>query len=87
MRLANANVVTSLENAVAVIIYELGVFCARRKVEVHNFTTANISYERNRMVGTELKPRVSLNILANKEDNKGEIRDGSLNGTRETVRT
>ena len=39
------------------------------------------------MVGTELKPRVSLNILANKEDNKGEIRDGSLHGTRETVFT
>lgn len=85
VRLAESHVTTSLENALAIIIYELGVFCARRKVEVHKFTTQNIAYESNRMIGTELKPRVSLNILSNKEDSKGEIRDKSLHGTRETV--
>ena len=85
VRLADANVISSLENALAVVIYELGVFCARRQSTVHNFTTQNITYESNRMIGTDLKPRVSLDILANKEDNKGEIRDASLHGTRETV--
>ena len=85
VRLADANVISSLENALAVVIYELGVFCARRQSTVHNFTTQNITYESNRMIGTDLKPRVCLDILANKEDNKGEIRDASLHGTRETV--
>ena len=85
VRLADADVISSLENALAIVIYEMGVFCARRKQEVHSFTTQNITYESNRMVGSELKPRVSLNILSNKEDSKGEIRDGSLHGTRETV--
>ena len=83
-RVADVNVVSSLENACAIIVYELVVFCARRKVELHDFTAANINYESNRMIGTDLKPRVSLNILSNKEDSKGDIRDGSLHGTRET---
>ena len=56
-------------------------------MEVHKFTTQNITYESNRVIGTEHKPRVSLNILSNKEDSKGEIRDKSLHGTRETVFT
>ena len=85
VRIAEVSVTSSLENAFAIIVYELGVFCARRKVEVHSFTTSNITYESNRMIGTELKPRVCLNILSNKEDKKGEIRDRSLHGTRETV--
>ena len=52
---------------------------------MHSFITKNIVYESNRMVGADLKPRVSLNILSNKEDSKGEIRDRSLHGTREIV--
>ena len=85
VRIADADVVNYLDNAVAIILYELGVFCARRKMEVHNFVTNNISYEKNRTIGTEWKPRVSLNLLSNKEDSTGEIRDRSLHGTRETV--
>ena len=54
-------------------------------MEVRKFTTQNITYESNRVIGTEHKLRVSLNILSNKEDSKGEIRDKSLHGTRETV--
>ena len=85
VRIADADVVNYLDNAVAVVLYELGVFCARRKMEVHNFVTNNVSYEKNRTIGTELKPRVSLNLLSNKEDSTGEIRDRSLHGNRETV--
>ena len=87
VRMADADVVSSLLNAVAIIVYELGVFCARRGQEVHDFCSANITFEVNRMIGNELKPRVCLDILSNKEDNTGEIRDGSLHGTRETVFT
>ena len=52
---------------------------------MHSFITKSIVYESNRMVGADLKPRVSLNILSNKEDSRGEIRDGSMHGTREIV--
>ena len=41
VRIADADVVNYLDNAVAIILYELGVFCARRKMEVHNFVTNN----------------------------------------------
>ena len=87
VRAADADVVNSLENAVSIVLYELGVFCARRSIEVHKFTTENITYEKTRKIGVQLKARVSLNILSNKEDNKGERRDRSLHGTRGTVFT
>ena len=87
VRVADANVVDSLSNAISIVLYELGVFCARRKMEVHDFITENITYESTRHLGIELKPRVSLNILANKEDPTGMLRDSSLHGTRETVFT
>ena len=85
VRIADADVVNYLDNAVAIILYELGVFCARRKMEVHNFVTNNVSYEKNRTIGNQWKPRVSLNLLSNKEDSTGEIRDRLLHGTRETI--
>ena len=47
VRTADADVVNYLDNAVAIILYELGGFCARRKMEVHNFVANNISYEKN----------------------------------------
>ena len=87
VKIADINVGESLENAIAVVLYELGVFCARRKMEIHQFTTQNISYEIMRTVGNSLKPRVSLDISANKEDSTGQIRDNSLHGSRETVLT
>ena len=85
VKVAAVNVTDSLTNAICIMLYELGVFCARRKMEVHSFTTENISYEKDRQVGIDHKPRVSLNILSNKEDKTGEMRDSSLHGTRETV--
>ena len=58
VRVADANVVDSLSNAISIVLYELGVFCARRKMEVHDFITENITYESTRHLGIELKPRV-----------------------------
>ena len=55
--------VDSLENAIAEVICELEVFCARRKMEIRQFTTRNISYKKERTVGLDLKPRVSLDII------------------------
>ena len=47
VKIADVNVADSLWNALSLVIYQLGVFCARRKKELHSFVTENISYEKD----------------------------------------
>ena len=76
---------TSLYDAYAIFIYNLSVLLSRRGDEAHKLTTRSIRYEKDRMFGGYNRPRVSFNILSNKEDPEGERRLMSMNGTRECV--
>ena len=70
-------------DAYSILVYNLAVLLARRGDEARKFTTKSIAYERNRRLGGFSRPRVSFNILNNKEDPEGELRTMSMNGTRE----
>ena len=75
----------SLFDAYSIVIYNLAVLLARRGDEARKFTTKSIAYEKNRKLGGFYRPRVSFNILNNKEDPEGEVRIMSMNATRECV--
>ena len=76
---------SSLYDAYAIFIYNLAVLLSRRGAEAHELTTKSICYEKDRMLGGFNRPRVSFNILSNKEDPEGKRRLMSMNGTRESV--
>ena len=71
-----------LYDAYAIFIYNLAVLLSRRGDEAHQLTTKSVSYEKDRMLGGFNRPRVSFNILSNKEDPEGERRLMSMNSTR-----
>ena len=50
-RIKDANVFDPIENAIVVILCELGLFCFRGKMDVHNFAIEKILYEKIRMLG------------------------------------
>ena len=76
---------STLYDAYAIFIYNLAVLLGRRGDEVHKIRTKSICYERHRMLGGYKRPRVSFNLLNNKEDPEGEKRLNSMKGTRECV--
>ena len=76
---------STLYDAYAIFIYSIAIFLGRRGDEARKITTKTICYERNRMLGGYKRPRVSFNVLNNKEDPKGEKRLRSMKGTRECV--
>jgi len=76
---------STLYDAYAIFIYNIAVFLGRRGDEARKIKTKTICYERNRMLGGYKRPRVSFNLLNNKEDAKGEKRVRSMMGTRECV--
>ena len=75
----------TLYDAYAMFIYKVAVLLGRRRDEVHKITTKTISYEKDRMLCGYNRPRVSFNLLSNKEDPEGEKRIRSMNSTRESV--
>ena len=76
---------SSLYDAYAIFIYNLAVLLGRRGDEARDIRTKTICYEKDRMLGGYKRPRVSFNLLNNKEDPEGEKRLQSMKGTRECV--
>jgi len=76
---------STLQDAYAIFIYNIAVLLGRRGDEARKIRTKTISYESNRMLGGYKRPRVSFNLLSNKKDSDGEIRQRSMKGTRECV--
>ena len=76
---------TNLYDAYAILIYNLAVLLGRRGDEARKLTTKSICYEKNRKLGGFNRPRISFNLLSNKEDPEGELRIRSMNSTRECV--